>query len=208
MGRHSITDWKTIFLISVVSTSISYVVYNEFLLTKEFLIPSKEDIATALWFGFIGYIYKTLNTISNNGDSYEREQKYILKMKSDFSYRFDYVVKELTSSEKETNLIYSIMIYENFNRGLVIRFLERVLFFTRCIKTTGVMQVNSPSKLSDIDSIRIGGNILILKYREILSSEKNEYNAIRESIKNYNPDIRYINNVMEIYNILDEDPTN
>ncbi|AIZ80077.1 hypothetical protein ACEE_09990 [Actinobacillus equuli subsp. equuli] len=70
------------------------------------------------------------------------------------------------------------------------------------------MQVNSPSKLSDIDSIRIGGNILILKYREILSSEKNEYNAIRESIKNYNPDIRYINNVMEIYNILDEDPTN
>ncbi|WGE52565.1 hypothetical protein [Actinobacillus equuli] len=129
-------------------------------------------------------------------------------MKSDFSYRFDYVVKELTSSEKETNLIYSIMIYENFNRGLVIRFLERVLFFTRCIKTTGVMQVNSPSELSDIDSIRIGGNILILKYREILSSEKNEYNAIRESIKNYNPDIRYINNVMEIYNILDEDPTN
>ncbi|WGE52566.1 hypothetical protein [Actinobacillus equuli] len=74
MGRHSITDWKTIFLISVVSTSISYVVYNEFLLTKEFLIPSKEDIATALWFGFIGYIYKTLNTISNNGDSYEREK--------------------------------------------------------------------------------------------------------------------------------------
>ena len=112
--------------------------------------------------------------------------------------------------QEEKNIVLSVLIYENFNRHLFIRILEKVMFFTQKVKTTGIMQVSSEKYLSDEESIQRGALILISEYRknkEELNKEDEyniEYSSRRNSIKRYNPDIRYIDDVLGIYDILEE----
>ncbi|HEZ2934305.1 TPA: hypothetical protein WHZ21_000786 [Neisseria meningitidis] len=60
------------------------------------------------------------------------------------------------------------------------------------------MQVTSAEYLSNEESIKKGGNILMEKYNEKYNESR------RESIKNYNPDAKYINEIESIYMMLGE----
>ncbi|WP_293208855.1 hypothetical protein [Neisseria sp.] len=89
--------------------------------------------------------------------------------------------------------------------------MERLLFGTGRIKTSGIMQVTSDVYLSNQDSVKKGACILIEKYNEVYKDKYNDtqdknhslYAARRESIKHYNSDISYINEVESIYNLLE-----
>ncbi|HFC8289554.1 TPA: hypothetical protein ACFPSQ_002184, partial [Neisseria meningitidis] len=80
------------------------------------------------------------------------------------------------------------------------------------IKTFGIMQVTSAEYLSNEESIKKGGNILMEKYNEKYNESidgnktlyKSYYESRRESIKNYNPDAKYINEIESIYMMLGE----
>lgn len=207
--RSRLINWIIFSITSIASIVISYIAYVNFILTREFLIPTKEDIATTLWFGFIGWIYKVVNDTSYFSNKSKRDRNYILYMRDIFYNKFSRIINDICKNEEEKNIVLSVLIYENFNRHIFIRILEKFMFFTKKVKTTGIMQVSSEKYLSDEESIQQGALILISEYRknkEKLNQEEEydiDYSSRRNSIKRYNPDIRYIDDVLGIYDILE-----
>lgn len=203
VGRSSVIDWYKLIVTSVLAIAISYIVYTNFIENRKFLIPDEKDIATAIWFSLVAYIYRTLNMISSSERDQKRNRDYILTSYEKLHSKYNIIISELTDKKEEVLMIYAVMIYENFNRNLFVRFLEKMFFFTGRIKTTGIMQVNSDSYLSDMESVKKGSEILLAEYRsQEVNDEYYDYYCLRNSIKKYNPDIRYIENVMGIYSIL------
>lgn len=211
--REKLTSWKKQIMISSISIGLSYLVYINFITKKNFPLPTEQEIATALWFAVIGYIYKTLDNISIQSSSDIRKKCYIESMHKGFSFKYENTIEQLIKNkdeifiEKEKALIYSVLIYENFNRHKLIRILEKLFFWTGKVKTSGIMQVSSKKYLSDMDSLKIGAAILIDKYEQVFKktfedteNEQHSFHvARRESIKSYNPDRKYIDEVEAIH---------
>lgn len=219
IGRLKITNWANHILIAFISISVSYIIYKNFIEKRNFPLPTEQEISTALWFAVIGYIYKVINNISILSSDVDRKLKYVTHMHNYFSCKYGYIIEEVIGIgvdnvivEKQKALIYSILIYENFNRHILYRLAERLFFWTGRIQTSGIMQVTSGVYLSNEDSIKKGANILIDKYNNIYKNEYNStqdkyhsfYTARRESIKHYNSDKLYIDEVESIYDLLQD----
>ena len=218
IGRLKITNWVKYILTAFISIFISYIVYKNFIEKRYFPLPTEQEITTALWFAIIGYIYKVIKDISISSLDNNRKLNYVKHKHDRFSHKYGYIIEEAIGTdidnsiiEKQKALIYSILIYEDFNRHILCRFMERLLFGTGRIKTSGIMQVTSDVYLSNQDSVKKGACILIEKYNEVYKDKYNNtqdknhslYTARRESIKYYNSDISYINEVESIYNLLE-----
>lgn len=218
IGRLKITNWVKYILTAFISIFISYIVYKNFIEKRYFPLPTEQEITTALWFAIIGYIYKVIKDISISSLDNNRKLNYVKHKHDRFSHKYGSIIEEAIGTdidnsiiEKQKALIYSILIYEDFNRHILCRFMERLLFGTGRIKTSGIMQVTSDVYLSNQDSVKKGACILIEKYNEVYKDKYNDtqdknhslYAARRESIKHYNSDISYINEVESIYNLLE-----
>ena len=218
IGRLKITNWVKYILTAFISIFISYIVYKNFIEKRYFPLPTEQEITTALWFAIIGYIYKVIKDISISSLDNNRKLNYVKHKHDCFSHKYGSIIEEAIGTdidnsiiEKQKALIYSILIYEDFNRHILCRFMERLFFWTGRIKTSGIMQVTSDVYLSNQDSVKKGACILIEKYNEVYKDKYNDtqdknhslYAARRESIKHYNPDISYINEVESIYNLLE-----
>ena len=218
IGRLKITNWVKYILTAFISIFISYIVYKNFIEKRYFPLPTEQEITTALWFAIIGYIYKVIKDISISSLDNNRKLNYVKHKHDRFSHKYGSIIEEAIGTdidnsiiEKQKALIYSILIYEDFNRHILCRFMERLLFGTGRIKTSGIMQVTSDVYLSNQDSVKKGACILIEKYNEVYKDKYNDtqdknhslYTARRESIKHYNSDISYINEVESIYNLLE-----
>ncbi|HGG9608837.1 hypothetical protein [Neisseria meningitidis] len=218
-----IVNWFNQLTIPILSITLSFIVYNKMILPKSFLLPSSQEVATTFWIALGGYIYNILNNESGHLKSYEeRRVNYVKHMHKKFESYFGKIIDKIIKEDSYNNddfltdkkkaLIYSVLIYENFNRGLVYRYFEKILFCTGRIKTSGIMQVTSAEYLSNEESIKKGGNILMEKYNEKYNESidgnktlyKSYYESRRESIKNYNPDAKYINEIESIYMMLGE----
>ena len=218
IGRLKITNWVKYILTAFISIFISYIVYKNFIEKRYFPLPTEQEITTALWFAIIGYIYKVIKDISISSLDNNRKLNYVKHKHDRFSHKYGSIIEKAIGTdidnsiiEKQKALIYSILIYEDFNRHILCRFMERLLFGTGRIKTSGIMQVTSDVYLSNQDSVKKGACILIEKYNEVYKDKYNNtqdknhslYTARRESIKYYNSDISYINEVESIYNLLE-----
>ena len=175
-----------------------YIIYNQFIITETYLLPTKQELATAMWLGVVAFIYKIFNEASflreNTGSKIE---PYLKNHYFYFKYKYGHIIDSEVRNEIEKTLVYAILIYENFNRGKLIRFFEKIFFFTGRIKTTGIMQVQSNNYLSDTESVSLGTQKLLNKYRSELSGcvtadeMHNHYLALRNTIIDYNPDDNY-----------------
>lgn len=96
--------------------------------------------------------------------------------------------KEVKTKKKELiPLIYSIMIYENYQKPRLIRKLEKYKLFNKQSKY-GIMQVNSNKYIDDSSSIK-----LAIKKLEQLSNDKNDIKEIVSSYyKSYKKEIIFI----------------
>lgn len=78
------------------------------------------------------------------------------------------------------------MLTEDINRPPAFRFAERVFFFTKKIKTTGIMQVTSKKKLSDEESIELAQKIILSSYNKNKTLAKDEYDLVAKIAQDYN----------------------
>lgn len=138
---------------------ISIIILNEiicdnYIFNISKLFPNFDNFINEIWLLIILFIYKLTNEITVNNEKIdERKSKFIL-------YRFNYFYKKYAKIIKQNKgfpfifEIFSIMIYEDYNRPYSFRWLERCLkFFKFNIKTTGIMQITSTQTLSDKKSI-------------------------------------------------------
>ena len=198
IDRIRLTNWYKLTTIILVSLAMIYVIYSQFIITETYLLPTKQELATSMWLGIIAFIYKIFNELSvlrNNVNS--KIDPYLKDYYSYFKSKYGYIIDAEVRNKTEKSLVYAILIYENFNRGKFIRFFEKIFFFTGMVKTTGIMQVHSSYYLSDTESVELGTQKILTKYRNELSEncadneEHNNYSAIRNTIIDYNPDDNY-----------------
>ena len=94
--------------------------------------------------------------------------------------------------------MYSILIFENFNRPRIIRWFERIwIRFSKEDLTLGIMQTKSSTPISDTESVKKGTQNLFEKYLEY-KSEEYTCSLFRRVIKRHNPDKKYVRQVLFI----------
>lgn len=130
---------------------------------------------------FSAYSSKVFMSYGRSGIDPKAERKI-------FSYMRMYD-KELPATFRQDVLLralfYTIMLVEDSNRPKWFRFLERLLFWTGKIRSTGIMQVRSSRKLTDLESVRES----IPKVQEIWDSVVVQ--IARSCQGNYSPTISF-----------------
>ena len=99
-------------------------------------------------------------------------------------------------------LLYSILVYEDMNRPLVIRKIENaIVTFLKCELTVGIAQVKSKKPLTDVESIKIAARIL----RNTNSYDMYDAAEIKRVVGVYNSGKVYAQTIVEIMNIIRQD---
>lgn len=206
-GRATLISWpKQIFVICV-SISLSRYLYNELISKKEFLFPSGAEIGSTVWLGIFAYLYQLANKIEYSNEEYlKRKERYLLEKHNHYKNLFDKTIDEITANNEHKNLIYAILIVEAYNRPKFLRLLENLSLLFRKKGTLGIMQVESKKCISDLESVRIGANIVVRQYKKHRIDEKKGYEK-KEAIKKkvlyaYNWHIDYVDEVYEIYEFI------
>ena len=91
------------------------------------------------------FVYSILNKVEISRDgTIKRKNKYIISRYTTFKKKYDTIIKEFFHNDFYEALTYSIMIYEDFNRPRVVRWIEYLRFWiTRKPHTLGIMQVTT-----------------------------------------------------------------
>ena len=99
-------------------------------------------------------------------------------------------------------LLYSILVYEDMNRPLVIRKIENaIVTFLKCELTVGIAQVKSKKPLTDVESIKMAARIL----RNTNSYDMYDAAEIKRVVGVYNSGKVYAQTIVEIMNIIRQD---
>jgi hypothetical protein len=190
---------------------VAFFVNYIYIRNNEFLLPAANDIGKAIWFGILVFLYQIINKMSIlSASQRKRKKKYIEKMMTDVETKYSDYIQSYKHTKNLYSLIIAVIIYEQFNRPKFARIIERMLFWTGRVKTSGIMQAKSEEYLSDTESIKIGAKILensYLKYIEEQqeSDKKYEYNTPeRKAIADYNRDDQYVSEVYEVFNAIKE----
>lgn len=221
-GQLELIDWKVRIPCWVLSILVSWIVYEHIIKTKQHLLPDLDKIADELWIGILFFLYSAFNSIQGSTiPADKRLSQYVSANYEALRRDYDTVIRRKTDDQRIQALIYSIMIYENFNRPKFRRLLENIGFrFGKC-KTLGIMQVTTGVLINDLQSVKLGADKIIADDNQARTELKKEAQALREASKDddfscteeplaedvtyktisfYNPDGEYVREVMSIYN--------
>ena len=143
----------------VVLIVLGFFINQEFINEVNQVFLTGNDLRLLLWFLAIIFIYKmckdreVFSNISNH-DMKEIGRNTVLVNYAKFKDKY---FDECNYSNKDiSNIIYAIMIYENHNRGKVLRNYDYFMFKVNGKKNKlGIMQVESNKFISDSESIDI-----------------------------------------------------
>ena len=125
-----------------------------------------------------------MNKLNNKKKLYYQDTEYIVIEYAKFKNKYYNVV---SSKYRDLNLlIYSIMIYENYNRSKLMRKFDefRYKLFSKKGKF-GIMQVDSDKYIDDITSIKL----VIKKLERIYAKNKDIYKTINYYYKVRNKEV-------------------
>lgn len=183
---------------------IGFIINQEFINKVEEVFLTGEDLRLIIWFLVIIYLYKfsiNRNILSNN----KEKNKFIskdsilisyVKLKEKYYEECNYDNKDIS------NIIYSIMIYENKKRSKLLRRIDNFNYkINGGIKKLGIMQVESKKFITDSESINItykkitklydrynkkkDKNVSIKVLDDYLKEESNNVKYIYEVIKKF-----------------------
>ena len=219
-GQIPLVDWR-VRLTSWLSIPFSWFIYEHIIKTRQHLLPDLDKISDELWLGVLVFLYSAFNSIKVSTDRTEnRLSQYIEASYIRFTKSYGTVISQKTEDQRMQALIYSVMIYENFNRPRLVRLSENVGFRLGKCKTLGVMQVTTEKLITDLESVEIGVNKILSDYNDAYNEAKKrdekakeaadkdgeQYNesslasgSIRQTIYKYNPDDEYLAEVNSIY---------
>ncbi len=211
-NRRLLINWYRQFLYWISIIGISYLIYDKIIKVKANIFPDFTTVANELWIIIIVFIFHVINNIRLSQEkSLNRKQKYIKSRFNYFKKLYGKFIKETMKNEILEVIVYSILIYEDFNRPKIARIIENIKHrLTKKPHTLGVMQVSSNKIISDLESVKLGTQIIINAYHEYIANlEKNkehfyEYRAQCEIISNYNGGSSYQDEVQELISTIKE----
>ena len=206
-GRLKLLNWKVQIIYWVSSIGLAWAVYSLF--EKVDLLPTPESLIEQMWLVIILFLYSVLNKITPPRDKTEKRiEDYIKGKYLHFHSKYEHLLDDMKGPDKA--ILYSIMIYEDFNRPEAARMIENVLFRKSTKKHTyGVMQVASDHVLSDEESIllakqRIASDKAYVYKHHISDSVSYSESYIAGMIaQRYNPgDPCYGDRVAEVFSVI------
>lgn len=207
-GQLPLLNWKVQVLYWV--SSISLAVWVNSIIDKvESILPSPEALLEELWILIILFLYSIFNKLEFSREGADRRiKRYTYKKVDYFQKRFGAIIDSNFSVDFFKACVYSIMVYEDFNRPALARFIERLFsHFTSSSHTYGIMQVKSSKSLSDEESVELACKKIKKDVLEILPEyycgEDDSvylYGLAYGVFKKYNPgDPKYSEQVVQVY---------
>lgn len=153
-GQLPLLNW-TVQIVYWVSSIALSVWVNSIIDKVESVLPSPQALLEQLWILIILFLYSIFNKMEfSRAGADKRIKRYTYKKVDSFKQRFGTIVDVQFSQDFYKAVVYSIMVYENFNRPVVARFLERLLsHISKKPHTYGIMQVTSLRCLTDEESV-------------------------------------------------------
>ncbi len=211
-GRGLLLNWWRQITYWICIITLSYLAYRYLIQTKEYLFPDPTTIANELWIIILLFIYQLCNNIRlSNRKTEERKKRYITSKYNKFKQKFGATVNQYESDERIKNIVYSIMISEDFNRPLIVRLVENLTFKISKKKTSlGIMQVQTKTFINDNESI-VRAIAIIKQHITDFNNENDsgDQEVIEDKYKvyniayRYNSSYSYASEIEEIYNIID-----
>lgn len=164
MGRAGLMNWGRQIIVAAIGVGVSVWLSDSLLKSRDLLLPSPTALRDQLWIIVIGFIYLTANriewpTIGKTPD--ERKTAYILKQFEKNKRRFHQTIQQHSRELVVEILSHAVLLYESFNRPAVIQLLERhVLFAQGLASTLGPMQVQTPVRIDDLTSVKLGVQLI------------------------------------------------
>lgn len=220
--RFLLINWPYNIFIILSSTLSSYYLYRKLIVVKTNLLPDFSNLANELWVIILIFLYTILNKVqisSENADA--RKAKYIKANFMKFKERYGKIIEKMTADADIQLLIYSILIYEAFNRPKYARMIESLVFPLELSKTLGLMQVTTEKYITDEESVRLGAQMIIDSHQKHLDESKilnaeiikewekagekfDDPEILYKTILDYNPSERYVEEIMTLRNELTE----
>ena len=212
-NRITLTNWSIFLLYASISITLSVFIYN-ILQKVDKILPNPQALLDQLWILIIIFLYSIFNKLQLSKEkTKKRKIKYIESRYKKFHYEYNKIIISQFKKPFYEALTYSIMIYEDFNRPAIIRYLEFASFFiTKKTHTLGIMQIKTNKFINDEESIKLATNKILLDSREFFRTEFKDYmkNNIQYYLISYitnkynGGDYNYSNEIHFIYNIINE----
>lgn len=190
----------------VISIVINYLVNYYFINRVTNVFLDGNDIKIIVWGFIIFYLYKIFRNdfsgskFKNSRFYFNKDREYVVMQYAKLKGKYFRVVR--TRYRELVPLIYSIMIYENYNRGDILRSFDNFKYRINKGKGRyGIMQVYSNYPISDDKSIRLAIKRLERMYSKI--NDKGIFGRnIRYLLNKYYRTKVNIGKIIDIYNII------
>lgn len=156
-GRFHIVNWKREIIMFTLLSFLSYLAQKRVIDSGQFHFPDSKTLAEQAWLLIIAFLYQTANNLKfSSRDSIKRKRIYIKKKFLDFESKFGNIVDSELAEKELRNLVFAIMVHEDFNRPLFTRYVEYAIsYFSTKPMTLGIMQVQSRRVIDDSESLKI-----------------------------------------------------
>ncbi len=210
-GRGSLTNWAVQFFYWVSSISLSICVYK--LLDKvDEILPDPASLRDEMWILIILFFYSTVNNMTfNRTSTVKRKENYINNTYTLFKNKYDKTISKKCKKYFIKQVVYAIMIYENFNRPKIVRWIEYGRFLlTKKPHTLGIMQVMTLKMINDKQSISLAINKIISDCDGIIQKYKNNKECfglgtmVEMIAGKYNKDDEYVYEVEQIFSTISD----
>jgi hypothetical protein len=209
-NRGLLLNWYRQFLYWIAIVVISYFTYEKLIKVKANILPDFTTVANELWIIILIFIFQVANNLRFSQEATQkRKDKYLKNRYHYFKKFYGQLIKDLTNNEILESIVYAIIIYEDFNRPKIARQVENLKFkVTKKPHTLGVMQVRSDKLISDIESVKLGTEIIVNAYKNYLknqsenSSDYFDWYAKNYIISDYNVGASYNEEVNELADII------
>ena len=207
--------------------SLSYLAYEKVISVRANIFPDFSTFANELWIIVLIFLFQTMNQLRFSAErTTRRKAGYLRRRMQHFSSLYGSTIEHRVPNAKLRSLIYSIIIYEDFNRPRVIRWVENLVFrLRRKPMSLGVMQVKASTMISDEQSVDLGVKKVLDAWKKSIeriaseisnpppgggyySANSLEYFIERDILKDYNPDNTYISEVSDLSHVIQRELVN
>lgn len=160
-GAFHLANWPIFFLYMIVSVGIAIWIYS-FAESVDSILPGKEALRDQLWILIAIFVYQVVNGLRiNRKGTEDRKHRYALRKYHEFKKKYSEVVDANCEYVVDADLLYAIMIVENYNRPPLVRMVENLKFrMTHKRMSLGIMQVQTDKMIDDKESIKQAAGII------------------------------------------------
>jgi len=177
IDRAYLINWKKQILYAFCTVLATYLIYENLIIKKDNLLPNFSDISNELWIIILIFLYNLINNIQvSESGAEKRKLSYVKHKLNSLKKKYSMLISSKTDSIRLEQIIYAIMLHENFNRPKAFRLLEYVKSkFSKDKVSLGIMQVKSNGFINDFQSVEKGIEILLKEVDLLLPKFKEEY---------------------------------